>query len=150
MSGTAVTLADITSASWSLELDSTAGGGPGSGIGQVVQGLADIAQCIKIILGTLPGEDPFRPTFGCDLTQYIDRPLPSVLPAIVGVVTQAIETWEPRVTVISATAQPVGAAAPGQIDVSVTWQVDLGTILAPGQSAIGGAGPLTTTVSIGG
>jgi phage baseplate assembly protein W len=149
MSGSAVTLADITSASWSLELDSTAGGGAGSGIGRVVQGLADIAQCIAIILGTLPGEDPFRPTFGCDLTKYIDRPLPAVLPAIVGVVTQAIETWEPRVKVLGVTAVPGGASAPGTINVSVTWQVDLGATLAPGQSAIGGAGPLVTTVSIG-
>ena len=150
MSGSAVTLADITSASWSLMLDSTAGGGSGSGIGQVVQGLADIAQCIAIILTTIPGEDPFRPTFGCDLTQYIDRPLPAVLPAIVGVVTTAIETWEPRVTVLGVTATPGGSAAPALITVSVTWQVDLGATLAPGQSVIGGTGPQTTTVGIGG
>lgn len=149
MSGAAVTLADITSASWSLELDSTAGGDPGSGIGQVVQGLADIGQCIAIILTTIPGEDPFRPTFGTDLTQFIDRPLPAVLPAIVGVVTQAIETWEPRVTVLSVTAQAAGAANPGQISVSVTWQVDLGATVAPGASVIGGTGPATITVPIG-
>ena len=150
MSGSAVTLADITSASWSLMLDSTAGGGPGSGIGQVVQGLADIGQCIAIILSTIPGEDPFRPTFGCDLTQYIDRPLPAVLPAIVGVVTTAIETWEPRVTVLGVTATPGGSAAPALITVSVTWQVDLGATLAPGQSVIGGTGAQTTSVGIGG
>jgi len=131
-------------------LDSTAAAGTGSGIGQVVQGLADISQCIAIILSTIPGEDPFRPTFGCDLTQYVDRPLPAVLPAIVGVVTQAIETWEPRVTVLGVTATPGGAAAPGQINVSVTWQVDLGATLAPGKSTIGGTGPQTTTLGIGG
>lgn len=150
MSGSAVTVADITSASWSLMLDSTVGGGPGSGIGKVVQGLADIGQCIAIILGTIPGEDPFRPTFGCDLTQFIDRPLPAVLPAIVGTVTQAIEIWEPRVMVLNVTATPGGSSAPGKIVVSVTWQVDLGATLAPGQSVIGGAGPQTTTVGIGG
>lgn len=150
MSGSAVTLADITSASWSLELDSTAGGGAGSGIGKVVQGLADIGQCIAIILSTIPGEDPFRPTFGCDLTQYIDRPLLAVLPAIVGVVTQAIGTWEPRVTVLGVTATPGGAAAPARITVAVQWQVDLGTTLAPGETRIGGTGPQTTTVGIGG
>jgi phage baseplate assembly protein W len=148
MSGSAVMLADISSASWSLMLDQTAGGGPGSGIGRVVQSLADIGQCIGIILGTLPGEDPFRPTFGCDLTQYIDRPLPAVLPAIVGAVTNAIETWEPRVKVLSVTAQPGGAAVPGQITVSVTWQIDLGVTLPPGQSALGALSPQVTTVSI--
>ena len=132
-----------------MSSNSTAGGGPGSGIGYVVQAMADIGQCIAIILSTIPGEDPFRPTFGCDLTQYIDRPLPAVLPAIVGVVTRAIETWEPRVTVLGVTATPGGAAAPAQITVSVTWQVDLGATLAPGQSVIGGSGPQTTTVPVG-
>ena len=53
-------------------------------------------------------------------------------------------------TVLGVTATPGGAAAPAQITVSVTWQVDLGATLAPGQSVIGGAGPMTTTVGIGG
>jgi Bacteriophage baseplate protein W len=148
MSGSVATLASIDSASWSLMLDSTAAGGAGSGIGQVVQGLNDIGQCVGIILSTVPGEDPFRPTFGCDLTQYIDKPLPAVLPAIVGTVTTAIETWEPRITVLTVTAKPGGASAPGQITVSVAWQVDLGTTLAPGQSAIGSLSPQITTVTV--
>ncbi|MGH3265041.1 MAG: GPW/gp25 family protein [Trebonia sp.] len=147
MSGTAVTLSDITSADWSLMLDATAGGGPGSGIGQVVQSLADVGQCIAIILGTVPGEDPWRPTFGCDLTAFIDRPLPAALPAIVGAVTAAIETWEPRVRVLNVTAQPGGAAAPSTLSVSVTWQIDLGTGQAPG-GTIGALSPQVTTVGL--
>ncbi|MGH2873587.1 MAG: GPW/gp25 family protein [Solirubrobacteraceae bacterium] len=147
MSGSAVTLADITSADWGLMLDATAGGAAGSGIGQVVQGLADVGQCISIILSTLPGEDPWRPTFGCDLTQFIDRPLPAALPAIVGTVTQAIETWEPRVTVLNVIAQPGGAAAPSTLSVSVTWQIDLGGTQPPG-GTIGALSPQITTVGI--
>ncbi len=45
-------LADITSADWSLKLDVP--GEPGSGIGNVVQGIADVNQCIRIILGPTP------------------------------------------------------------------------------------------------
>ena len=48
------TLADITSTDWSLMLDSTAAKlGLQSGLGNVVQGLADVDQCIAIILTTL-------------------------------------------------------------------------------------------------
>jgi len=80
----------IASADWSLELDSTAGGAQGAGFGQVVQGIADIQQCIQIILTTPPGSDPFRPDFACDLFRFLDRPLTRALPAIVGAAAAAL------------------------------------------------------------
>jgi len=61
----AITLADITSADWSLMLDSP--GQPGAGIGNVVMGVDDVDQCIAIILTTPKGTDVLRPTFGTDL-----------------------------------------------------------------------------------
>lgn len=149
----AATLADITSASWSLMLDASTGGGTGSGIGRVVQGYDDIAQCVGIILATVPGEDPFRPTFGCDLTQYIDKPLQAAMPAIVGAVTQAIERWEPRVSVLGVVAQPGGAAAVGSLGVTVRWQIDAGAVVAPPNArlgSLGGSPAQSTTVTIGG
>ncbi len=126
----AMRLAEINSADWSLELDSTAGAGPGSGLGNVVQGLDDVAQCVAIILTTPPGSDPLRPTFACDLWQFLDAPLSRVLPKIVAAVTSALQTWEPRIKVLGVTAAPV-AANPGQVEVSVTWQLDLGETPAP-------------------
>ncbi|MGH7099395.1 MAG: GPW/gp25 family protein [Stellaceae bacterium] len=147
MSGSAVTLADIISADWSLMLDATAGGGTGAGIGHVVQGLADVGQAISVILGTMPGEDPWRPTFGCDLTQFIDRPMNAAMPAIVGTVTAALETWEPRLKVLNVTAQPVGASALGSLTVNVTWQIDLGG-RQPAGGTIGALAPQVTSVTI--
>jgi len=101
----AITLDDITSADWSLRLDGT--GQPGSGIGSVVQGLADVNQCVGIILTTPQGSDPLRPTFAADLWQFIDYPINSVLPAVVQEVTRALTIWEPRITIVSITARPV-------------------------------------------
>jgi hypothetical protein len=139
-----ITLADITSASWSLMLD-TESGGLGSGIGSVVQGLDDINQCIAIIMTTIPGEDPFRPTFGCNIFSYIDKPTPFVEASIAGIVTNAIQTWEPRVKVLSISASQGGAANPGQVSVSVTWQLNL-----PGarKATIGFLQPQTTFVKV--
>src|ERR1700758_303720 len=97
------TLAEITSADWSLALDTP--GLPGPGLGQVVQGLADVGQCIGIILTTPKGSDPLRPTFGADIWRFIDNPINSAIPAIVREVTEAITLWEPRVTLTGVTAQ---------------------------------------------
>jgi phage baseplate assembly protein W len=108
-------------------LDSTAGGDSGSGIGQVVQAFADVHQCLKIIFGTIPGEDPFRPNFGCDLTSFLDIPLTAAIPAIVAAVTSAIQTWEPRITVESVAAE-ANQSIPGQLLVTVTWKPNLGLI----------------------
>lgn len=139
------TLANIQSSSWELMLDSTAGGGPGSGLGQVTQSLADVHQCLKIIFATVPGEDPFRPTFGCDLSQYLDKPIPVAAPAIVAAVTSAIQAWEPRITLIGVAA----AADPqniGALLVVVNWQPDLGLINQLNVAI----GVQTTVISIGG
>ena len=122
----AITLDDITSADWSLRLDAT--GQPGSGIGNVVQGLADVNQCIGIILTTPQGSDPLRPTFAADLWQFIDYPINSVLPAVVQEVTRALTLWEPRITIVSISAQPVidsTAQSGAHLDIAVTWKLKL-------------------------
>lgn len=134
----AITLADITSADWSLELGT---------IGGVVQGIADVEQCLGIIVTTPRGSDPLRPTFGADIWRYIDFPIDEALPAIVRELTSAITMWEPRVNLISVTAQPVndGSAQSGaHLDVTITWQLKLGgapstiqttTVTIPGAAA---------------
>lgn len=139
------TLANIQSSSWELMLDSTAGGAPGAGLGNVTQALADVHQCLKIIFATVPGEDPFRPTFGCDLSQYLDKPLPIAAPAIVAAVTGAIQAWEPRITVVSVVAQ-LNPDYIGQLIVTVTWQPNLGLI---NQQNIA-IGTQTTAFTVGG
>ena len=131
----AITLDDITSADWSLALDTP--GRPGSGIGNVVQGIADVNQCVGIILTTPKGSDPLRPTFAADLWQFIDYPMNSLLTAVVGEVTQALTLWEPRITIVSITAQPVidnTIQSGAHLDVAVTWKLKLtasGTGSAP-------------------
>jgi phage baseplate assembly protein W len=138
----AVTLADITSADWSLKLDTP--GQPGSGLGQVVQGVGDVNQCIAIILTTPKGTDVLRPTFGTDVWRYIDAPINEAGPAIVREITQSITQWEPRVKVLSVQSTPVlqTTEQPGaQVEITVSWQLDLGSAPSSAQS---------TTVTVGG
>jgi len=122
------TLADISSADWSLALD--AAGTPGSGLGQVVQGEADVDQCIRIILTTPKGSDPLRPMFGADIWQYIDYPINAAIPAIVREVTQAISLWEPRVILTGVKALPVrddSTQSGAHLEVRISWQLKLST-----------------------
>lgn len=139
------TLNNIASSSWALTLDSSATGTPGSGIGSVVQALADVHQCLKIIFGTVPGEDPFRPTFGCDLTSFLDMPLPAAIPAIVSAVSDAITAWEPRITLESVTAA-YNPANSGQLVVTVTWTPNLGNLQGTNTTI----GVQSTTLTVGG
>jgi uncharacterized protein len=129
------TLADITSGDWSLMLDSTAeAAGLGSGLGNVVQGLADIDQCVRIILTTPKGSDRFRPTFGCDLWQYIDMPINLATAHIVREVYDALTTWEPRLIVETVQVAPVldGSSQSGaHLTITVVWQVNLGSTTGP-------------------
>jgi uncharacterized protein len=132
MSAGAITLADITSADWSLMLDSSSPTGlPGSGLGNVVQGIADINQCLTIILLTPLGSNPLRPTFGCDLLNWIDQPATTATPGLVAAIVLAITQWESRVQLLSVVITP--GAFLGQLIIAITWQVAV--------SAIAGLGP---------
>ncbi|MHB8383325.1 MAG: GPW/gp25 family protein [Candidatus Binataceae bacterium] len=139
MSTDAVTLADITSADWSLKLGS---------IGQMVQGVADVDQCVAIILTTPLGSDPLRPTFGCDIWRYLDHPISEALPAIVRELTVALTLWEPRIKLLAITAAPVldtTTQSGAHLDVSVTWQLNLSGAPSRGTNT---TTTTTTTISL--
>lgn len=74
-------------------------------IGDIVEGIDDIDQCIKIILMTKKGSDPHRPEFGSDIWQYIDCPVNEAVPNIIRESIDAISIWESRVQINSITAE---------------------------------------------
>jgi uncharacterized protein len=119
----------VTSGDWSLMLDQNFG--DGSGLGNVVQGIADVEQCLQIILTTARGSDLLRPDFAVDLIQYIDKPITQSLPHIVRDVSAAIAKWEPRVTLIAVSAALVtaGSQAGAQLQVTIEWQLTLGGVV---------------------
>lgn len=73
------------------------------GVGVVATGLEDIRQCIDTILRTIKGTDPFRPQFGSDVYLYTDAPLNIAIPNIKKSIFEAIDLWEPRITVTTIT-----------------------------------------------
>lgn len=69
------------------------------GSGVVAEGLANLRQCIDIILRTTKGSDPLRPQFGTEIFKFIDKPVTVAIPNIKREIIQALERWERRITV---------------------------------------------------
>jgi phage baseplate assembly protein W len=87
-------VADIKSTNWQI---STAG------FGLIAQGLADIRQCIDLILRTAKGSDNLRPEFGSDIFRYVDYPVNQAVPNIKRCIIEALGIWEKRITIVSIT-----------------------------------------------
>jgi uncharacterized protein len=66
----------------------------------LARGDDDIAQAIRIILGTAPGERVMRPTFGCRIHELIFAPRNAATEGrLIGYVEEALAQWEPRIEV---------------------------------------------------
>lgn len=100
----------ITAAHWQPALGSS---------GEVVEGLRDIDQAIRIILTTPKGSDAHRPEFGSDIHLYLDWPVNRVTPHLVREAVDAIRRWETRVSVVRVEVLIDGA----RITLRVQWRV---------------------------
>lgn len=100
----------ITAAHWQPALGTS---------GEVVEGLRDIDQAIRIILTTPKGSDAHRPEFGSNIHLYIDWPVNRVTPHLVREAVDSIRQWEPRVTVVQVQVTIEGS----QITLRVQWRV---------------------------
>ncbi|MFL1515315.1 GPW/gp25 family protein [Pseudomonas prosekii] len=107
---TPIPYSSITAAHWQPALGTS---------GEVVEGLRDIDQSIRIILLTPKGADPHRPEFGSNLHLYLDWPTNRVTPHLVREAVDAVRRWEPRVSV----AQVHILINAQQIIVRVQWRV---------------------------
>lgn len=77
-----------------------------------------VRSCIAQILGTRPGELPWRPTFGVDLEPYRHKSSSGALAqSVADEIVQAISKWEPRVTISSVVAR----AEDNVIKATITW-----------------------------
>ncbi|HYH17492.1 MAG TPA: GPW/gp25 family protein [Azospirillum sp.] len=114
---------------WSLMVD---------GPGLTVEGLDDVAQAVRVIVTTPLRSDPHRPDFGCDLQPWIDLPVPVAGPGIVAAVRDALERWEPRLSVLDVAVAAGTANAPGDgagLTITVTWQL-AGSLGAAASTAV--------------
>lgn len=69
---------------------------------EMVSGVSDIRESLRILLGTAQGERIMLPGYGCDLWRSVFRDLTTTLATeLKDMVQQAIVLWEPRIDVLS-------------------------------------------------
>lgn len=84
--------------------------GQGGGLAVHARASASIAQSIKMILATTPGERVMRPEYGSRLQELVFQPNdPTTAGLAIQYVKEAISRWEPRIRVEYVDAGPAPA-----------------------------------------
>jgi hypothetical protein len=74
--------------------------GPTGGIALVTND-EEIAESMRLILGTSPGERPMRPDFGCPIHDHVFAPADSATIGMIAFeVRNSLARWEPRIDVV--------------------------------------------------
>lgn len=103
-------LADLNTQNWQLSI---------TGQGEVVTDLADIDQCIRVIVNTQRGSDPILPEFGVDAMAHLDKPVNRMVPGLVKDITDQVRRYELRAQLVGVTAR---FPDPQHVEVSITWR----------------------------
>ena len=86
----------------------------------LVSGERDIAQAIRIILETIPGERVMRPEFGCGLRRYLMKPNTVAVRALLRHdVEAALRQFEPRIDLTS--VEVLAGEDPAQVDIHIAY-----------------------------
>ena len=73
----------------------------------LVAGERELEQTIALILGTIPGERPMRPEFGCRIHDYVFAPADATTAGLIAYeVRQSLLRWEPRIDVTDVIVAP--------------------------------------------
>jgi hypothetical protein len=101
---------------WSFPVAPSRGGGLG-----FTSGADKVADAIRIILDTEPGERIMRPTFGCGLRRYLMKPnSAAVRAALQADVQQALVQWEPRIDLLAVQVIP-SSDEPSRVDIHISY-----------------------------
>lgn len=86
-------MTDFIGAGWAFPIRTDATGGIA-----LVRGDREIAESIRLILATAPGERPNRPEFGCAIHDLVFAPADATTAGRIAYeVRLALDRWEPRI-----------------------------------------------------
>lgn len=88
-------------------------------LGEIVEDIDDINQCILTILLTPKRSDPLRPDFALNIWAYVDKPINVIRAPLVRDVIEAIQKYERRAKIIKTEITPAEDYA--GFTLSVTW-----------------------------
>jgi Bacteriophage baseplate protein W len=120
---------DLIGSGWAFPAEFTPGGSV-----RLVGGGEEIDAALRMILTTAPGERVMRPDFGCAMWEQVFAPVnPDTLGLIEQSVREAVNRWEPRITLdaVSAVPDDDGAAVRIQIEYRVRATNDYRNLVYP-------------------
>jgi phage baseplate assembly protein W len=83
----------------------------------------EIAESIRLILGTSPGERPMRPDFGCPIHDHVFAPADASIIGMIGFeVRNSLATWEPRIDVLDVAVRQ-DESRPSLLYIDITYEV---------------------------
>jgi phage baseplate assembly protein W len=83
----------------------------------------EIAESMRLILGTSPGERPMRPDFGCPIHEHVFAPADATTTGLMAFeVRNSLIRWEPRVDVLDVTVRR-DETQPTLLYIDVTYSI---------------------------
>jgi Bacteriophage baseplate protein W len=83
----------------------------------------EIAESIRLIVGTSPGERPMRPDFGCPIHDHVFAPADaSTIGMIAFEVRNALARWEPRIDVLEVVISQE-PSRPSLLYIDITYEI---------------------------
>lgn len=89
----------------------------------LARGEEDVQQAIRVILGTVPGERPMRPEFGCEIHQLVfDTIDAEMIGRMDAAIRVALDRWEPRIDVVGIDFD-LTQAAEGMLGIDLRYRI---------------------------
>jgi uncharacterized protein len=83
----------------------------------------EIAESMRLILGTSPGERPMRPDFGCPIHEHVFAPADATTTGLIAFeVRNSLTIWEPRIEVLDVTVRR-DESQPTLLYIEVTYRI---------------------------
>jgi uncharacterized protein len=83
----------------------------------------EIAESMRLILGTSPGERPMRPEFGCPIHDHVFAPADATTTGLIAFeVRNSLIRWEPRVDVLDVAVRQ-DESQPTLLYIDVTYSI---------------------------
>jgi uncharacterized protein len=83
----------------------------------------EIAESIRLILGTSPGERPMRPDFGCPIHDHVFAPADASIVGMIGFeVRNSLARWEPRIDVLDVVVSQ-DESRPSLLYIDITYEI---------------------------
>lgn len=90
----------------------------------LTRGHTEIVQSIRMILSTYPGERVMRPSYGCRIHDLVFEPCNKLTCLIAErYVTEALNAWEPRITLESVVAVPNYESGMGHLVITINYRL---------------------------